>query len=94
MARAALSWTLKDVEVRTGVNKNTLSRFEAGAAILSDTLEKIERVFKAEGVLFIEEDEQFGPGVRLRRVTIAEAANSPNRRQRGPKQTKPGRRAP
>jgi transcriptional regulator with XRE-family HTH domain len=73
MARAALSWTLKDVEERTGVNKNTISRYEAGAAIMSDTLQKLERVFKAEGVQFLEEDEQFGPGVRLRRETGSEA---------------------
>jgi len=65
MARAGLNWTLQDLENRTGVNKNTLSRYEAGAAILSDTLQKIERVFKAEGVLFIDEDEHLGPGVRL-----------------------------
>jgi transcriptional regulator with XRE-family HTH domain len=67
MARAALNWTLRDFEAKTGVNKNTISRYEAGGSILSDTLERIERVLKAEGIVFIDEDEQLGPGVRLSR---------------------------
>jgi len=69
MARAALNWTLKDLEAKTGVNKNTISRYEAGAAILTATLERIERAFKAEGVIFMDEDDDNGVGVRLPKTT-------------------------
>ena len=65
MARAALKWTLREFERKTGVNKNTISRYEAGGSILSDTLEKLEAVLKAEGVVFIDADDECGPGVRL-----------------------------
>jgi len=68
MARAGLNWTLKDLEAKTGVNKNTISRYEAGAAILTDTLQKIERAFKAAGVIFIDEDDAHGPGVQLQKM--------------------------
>jgi transcriptional regulator with XRE-family HTH domain len=67
MARAALDWTLKDLADRAQLNMNTISRYEGGGAMLSDTLERIEAVFRAEGIIFIDEDEEFGPGVRLRR---------------------------
>src|SRR5262245_958031 len=86
MARAALNWTLKDLEDRTGVNKNTISRYEAGAAILSDTLQRIEHVLKAEGVIFIDEDEDLGPGVRLRKGRTASGADNAKRQFR---ETKP-----
>jgi DNA-binding XRE family transcriptional regulator len=42
MARAALGWTLKDLAERAKVNLNTISRYEAGGSMLSNTLEKIE----------------------------------------------------
>ncbi len=68
MARAGLNWTLKDLESKTGVNKNTISRYEAGAAILTDTLQRIEKAFKAAGVIFIDEDDAHGPGVQLQKI--------------------------
>ena len=91
MARAGLNWTLKDLEIRTGVNKNTISRYEAGAAILSDTLQRIERVFKAEGVLFMEEDEGLGPGVRLPIGLTDVAVNRTKPRSRQTKSEWPSR---
>ena len=66
MARAALDWTLKDLADKAGVNLNTISRYEAGGSMLSDTLEKIEAVLRREGIVFIEADEQCGPGIRVR----------------------------
>ena len=67
MARAALNWTLKELADKAEVNMNTISRYETGGSMLSDTLEKIESVLRSEGVIFIEEDEELGPGIRLRR---------------------------
>lgn len=65
MARAALNWTLKELEGRASVNKNTISKYEAGGSIMSDALERIEQVFRTAGVRLIEEDDEYGPGVRV-----------------------------
>ena len=67
MARAALGWTLKDLAERAKVNLNTVSRYEAGFEILSGTMQKIEDVLRAEGVDFIEEDEEFAPTIQIRK---------------------------
>ncbi len=76
MARAALNWTLKELADRAEINMNTISRYEGGGAMLSDTLEKIEKVFRVEGVVFIDEDDQLGPGVRLPRAATSGATRS------------------
>jgi transcriptional regulator with XRE-family HTH domain len=60
MARAALNWTLRDLENKSGVNRNTISRYEAGKEILSGSLRALERVFVEGGVNFVEEDGKFG----------------------------------
>jgi transcriptional regulator with XRE-family HTH domain len=70
MARAALGWTLKDLADRAKVNLNTVSRYEAGFEILSGTMHKIEDVLRAEGVDFIEEDEEFEPAIRIRKRAV------------------------
>ena len=67
MARAALGWTLKELADKAGVNMNTISRYEAGAEILSGTMEKLEQVLRAEGVVFIDEDLEYHPSIRIRR---------------------------
>jgi transcriptional regulator with XRE-family HTH domain len=90
MARAALNWTLRDLEVKAGVNKNTISRYEAGGAIMSNTLDRLEAVLRAEGVVFIEEDQEFGPGIRLRlehRLAVQPASKMPNEKTK-PKKTR------
>jgi transcriptional regulator with XRE-family HTH domain len=65
MARAALQMTVREVEKRTGVNKNTVSRYEAGREILASALQKMEQLFRDEGVIFLEADGTGGQGVRL-----------------------------
>ena len=42
MARAGLGWKLEDLGRRSGVNLNTISRFEAGKDILSGSLHQME----------------------------------------------------
>jgi transcriptional regulator with XRE-family HTH domain len=66
MARAAIGWTVRDLERRCGVSKNTISKYEAGGQIMSDALQRMEQAFKAEGVLLLEPEGDLGPGVRLR----------------------------
>ncbi len=66
MARAALGWTLRDLAERARVNKNTVARFEAGREILSGALASIEKVLTDEDVVFVDEDGDLGPTIRLK----------------------------
>ena len=65
MARAALKWSVLDLQEKTGINKNTIVRFEAGKGILLSTAIKLEEAFAKEGVTFVYEDGIRGPGVLL-----------------------------
>jgi transcriptional regulator with XRE-family HTH domain len=65
MARAALKWTLLELEQKTGVNKNTIVRFEAGKGILHTTAIKLEDAFNKAGISFVYEDETRGAGLLL-----------------------------
>lgn len=67
MARAALGWSLKELSEKAGVNLNTISRYEAGKQVMSGTLERIEDVFEKEGIIFVDDERELGPGVRLRK---------------------------
>ena len=64
-ARAALKWSLLDLEKKTGISKNTLVRFEAGGGVNHSTAGRIEEVFIKEGVIFVHEDDARGPGLLL-----------------------------
>ena len=67
MARAALNWTVRDLAEATGFHRNTINNIEVGRyAGDPATLQKIERVFVAAGIDFIDENGG-GPGVRLRK---------------------------
>jgi transcriptional regulator with XRE-family HTH domain len=63
MARAGLGWTLIDLAERSGVNPNTISRYETGREGMSAKLRKLEAALRAAGVIFGEEDALVG--VRL-----------------------------
>ena len=65
MARAALQMTVREIEEKTGVNKNTVSRYEAGRDILASALQKLEELFLDAGVVFLGEDSSGGVGIRL-----------------------------
>ena len=67
MARAALSWTVRDLAARAGVNKNVVSRYEAGKEIVASSLQKIEKVLTEQGMVFFDQDGTYGPGVRLKK---------------------------
>ena len=67
MARAALGWTLQDLEKRSGVGRNTISRYEAGHDILASALQSLERTLTEEGVVFFEGDKTYGVGVGIRK---------------------------
>jgi len=65
MARAALNWTVRELATRTGVNKNTISRFEAEKDILAGSLREIEKVLVESGIRFVDDDDEYGPGIRI-----------------------------
>ena len=67
MARAALNWTVRDLENKSKINKNTISRYEAGREVLSGTIDKLEKVLENAGIAFIQEDDLGGPGIRLQK---------------------------
>lgn len=67
MARAALGWTVQDLAAEAGLAGNTVSRYENGTDAYGETLVKLQRALEAGGVDFIDEDDEGGPGVRLKK---------------------------
>jgi len=65
MARAALNWSVRDLEQRSRVGRNTISRYEAGDDILASSLAKLEEVLTDEGIVFFEGDRTYGIGIGL-----------------------------
>jgi len=55
--------------------------------MLSNTLEKLEAVLRGEGVVFIEADDECGPGIRLRHHQ-SDKGSKPKKRRRAPKKSK------
>ena len=57
MARAALGWGVRDLASRTGLGVSTVTRFENGADVYSETLRKIEAALEGEGIQFGKDDD-------------------------------------
>ena len=66
MARAALGWGVRELAKSAGVSTNTVSRFENGLGVQVETLRRLESALEEAGIVFVPEDENFGPGVRLK----------------------------
>ncbi len=69
-ARVLLGMDQQTLASTSGVGLATLKRFEASGSNLTGTLQtisKIRRTLETAGILFIEQDEHLGPGVRLKR---------------------------
>ena len=65
MARAALSWGVRDLAAAAKVSPDTVARLERGETLYHRTLETIRAAFEAAGVEFIPENGG-GVGVRLK----------------------------
>jgi transcriptional regulator with XRE-family HTH domain len=65
MARAGLGWTLIDLAERSGVNPNTISRYETGREGMSAKLRKLEAALRAAGVIFGEDNDTVSVQVPL-----------------------------
>ncbi len=84
MARAALNWTLNDLGARASVNKNTISKYEAGGSVMSDALQRIEKVIREEGVQFIDDATELGLIVQVPPMfTSVKSANKVSKEKSG-----------
>lgn len=54
MARAALDWSQGDLAKASGVSWRTISRFEAGEAILPGRVQALRHALEGAGILFID----------------------------------------
>ena len=76
MARAALQIGVRDLAHMAGLSAMTVTRFENGrSAGSSQTMTALRGVLEYAGVEFIAENGG-GPGVRLRKITIAARGSS------------------
>ncbi len=66
MARAAVGWGVRELAEKAKINPNTVSRIENGGDALASTLDRIQAALEDAGVIFIDQNEEGGPGVRLR----------------------------
>lgn len=65
-ARALIGWTREDLAEKSGIPAVTIRGFESlGADSKMSTILRMRRALSAAGVVFIDEDESGGPGVRL-----------------------------
>lgn len=60
MARAALDWSQSDLAAASGVSWRTISRFEAGEAVLPARVKAMRHALEAQGVLFIDNGRMAG----------------------------------
>jgi transcriptional regulator with XRE-family HTH domain len=67
MARAALRMSVNDLAALAGVSKGTIARIEVGYTAYTLTLRRLREVLEEAGVIFIEEDDGAGHGVRLKK---------------------------
>ena len=69
-ARALTGLSQRDVATRAGIGIATMRRIEAAIDEVTgsaQTLVRIQKALESEGVRFIDQDDQGGPGVRLRK---------------------------
>ncbi len=68
-ARALLKWRAQDLADRAGLTLRTIQRFENETGIPSSrtkNLMNIRQVLEDAGVVFIDQSEDSGPGVKLK----------------------------
>ena len=69
-ARALLAMSQQDLATQAAVGLNTVKRIEAALDEPTGTIQtllRIKRALEQAGILFIDQDEERGPGVRLRK---------------------------
>lgn len=70
-ARVLAGFSQSDLAQRAAVSVGTIKRIEAARAEIAgtaQTMARIQRALESAGVIFIDQDAQGGPGVRLRQA--------------------------
>ncbi len=68
-ARSLLRWTAHDLAEKSGVSGRTIQRLEAATGVPashSKNLEAVHHALEQAGVVFIDQSQESGPGVKLR----------------------------
>ncbi len=68
-ARALIGWSQPELAERSGVGIATVRRMEGARGLPKTTAEnvwKVQRALEDAGVVFIDQNEEVGPGVRLK----------------------------
>ena len=73
MARAALGWSVRDLEAKSGVGRNTISRYEIGHDILASAVASLEKALVDQGLVFFEGERLYGTGVGLKKSQSSKA---------------------
>jgi ribosome-binding protein aMBF1 (putative translation factor) len=69
-ARSLLGWSQADLAGKAQVGAATIKRIEVRPGLVSgnaETVWKLQKALEDAGIVFINEDDSGGPGVRLRR---------------------------
>lgn len=67
MARAGVGLGIRELAEAADCAPSTVLRFEGGkGGMQTGTLLRIQKALEKEGIVFIEADEKYGPGVRIR----------------------------
>ena len=72
-ARSLLGLSQEELASRASIGVVTVKRLEASGVVIrgtAQTMAQIQRALEREGIIFIDQDEQNGPGVRLRRPLL------------------------
>jgi ribosome-binding protein aMBF1 (putative translation factor) len=81
MARAALGWSLNELAEKAKVHLNTVRRCELGHEAMMGTMQKIEAVLRKEGIVFLEETGEDGPGIRMTQASDSASTSAPTKRK-------------
>jgi transcriptional regulator with XRE-family HTH domain len=68
-ARALIGWSQPELAGRSGVGIATIRRMEGARGLPKTTAEnvwKVQQALEGAGVIFIDQNEDSGPGVRLK----------------------------
>jgi transcriptional regulator with XRE-family HTH domain len=68
-ARALLRWSAQDLADKSEIGFRTVQRFESESGIPASrtrNLIAIRKIFEEAGVVFIDQNEESGPGVKLK----------------------------
>lgn len=52
MARAALTWSVRECADKVGITPNTISSFELGRSVRTSTVDRLRDVFIGHGAVF------------------------------------------